>query len=715
MAHVRSILLITSLASLLVCLAIAIFASRRIANPISVMNEQNIRLAELKEQADLASQTKSSFLANTSHEMRTPLNAVIGLASLALNEENLTPEVREYLEKISNSGVSLLGIINDLLDISKIESGKFELINASYDVPSIINDTVTLNIIRIGSKPIKFKLDINEQLPARLIGDELRLKQIFNNLLSNAFKYTKEGQVSWRLSYEQDDSGTWLVSTVQDTGIGIKAEDLKKLFDDYNQVDTRANRTIEGTGLGLAVVKRLTELMGGDVAVRSIYGQGSEFIVRIPQERDGNSIIGAQAADSLREFQYLDKKRNAGNLLVRASLPNARVLVVDDVSTNLDVAKGMMKSYGMQIVCVMSGIEAIELIREGEKFDAVFMDHMMPEMDGIEAVRIIREEIGTNYARSVPIIALTANAISGNEEMFLDHGFQAFLSKPIDIVKLDSAIRLWIKPNYDPILGAGEPLSNELCSPAPSPIPPAVAPAVAGTPSTTAPAMAPAVQPATAPATAPAAPPAPSLHLEQAFDGSAYGFSVEEALRRFSGDSEVLMDVLRSYSENTPELLDKMSIAASTKDLETYAVTVHGVKGSSRGICAMKLGDEAERLEAAAKAGDETYIEAHNDSFIRKTCIFNDKLKKLIASAQSATTKPKAAEPNRTLIAKIYDACHRFGMDDADEAVSELERYDYQKGNDLVAWLRRMIDKMEFEVITNKLVYQDGVWGVKND
>jgi signal transduction histidine kinase/CheY-like chemotaxis protein/HPt (histidine-containing phosphotransfer) domain-containing protein len=661
MMHVRNMLLLTSAVSFIICLAIAVFASSKLAKPFVQLDEQNTRLAELKEEAEFASQTKSSFLANTSHEMRTPLNAIIGLADLSLSNDIIDPELRSNLEKISNSGVTLLGIINDLLDISKIESGKFELVAASYDVPSLINDTISLNIIRIGSKPIQFKLDIEDNLPARLIGDELRIKQIFNNLLSNAFKYTKEGEVIWRLTFEEDRGRIWLVSTVKDSGIGIRPEDLQKLFGDYNQVDVKTNRAIEGTGLGLAVVKRLAELMGGEAKVESVYGHGSTFTVRLPQERDGASMLGYEAAENLRAFHYTDSKRNAGTLLVRASLPDARVLVVDDVSTNLDVAKGLMKPYDMQIVCVTSGQEAIDLIRAGEHFDAVFMDHMMPEMDGIEAVRIIREEIDSSYAKELPIIALTANALVGNDEMFLGHGFQAFLSKPIDIIKLDAAIRQWIKSKF-----SGGGTVNDAGSGSDS-----IATSL--------------------------------LSLGLTLNDEIYGFDIKGVLARFNNDGGVVLDILKSFLKSTPPLLENLTNSANQQGLDSYAVTVHGIKGSSRGIGAVRLGDAAESLEVAAKAGELSYIEAHTADFIKDMHDFLCKIEKLLAQTQSEIKKPRRESPDPQLLDQLYRACDSFSMDEADLAIRELERYDYQTGNEMVSWLRHKLDKMEFEEISNTL------------
>ncbi|MDR0671612.1 MAG: hypothetical protein LBF64_04790, partial [Oscillospiraceae bacterium] len=362
-ARVQQGLVFAALIFLALGLLASLLLSGSMAKPFNKINEQNERLAELNEVAKNASEAKSRFLANTSHEMRTPLNAIIGLSELILNEETADGEIRENLEKIHNSGATLLGIVNDLLDISKIESGKFELIPVEYDVPSMINDTISLNIIRIGDKSIRFVPIIDPELPSRIFGDELKVKGIFNNLLSNAFKYTKEGTVEWRLSCERDGENIWLISSVKDSGIGIRPEDVERLFSDYNQVDTKSNRTIEGTGLGLAITKRVTEMMDGRITVTSEYGSGSVFSVRFRQGFVTDVPIGRSVTEHLEHFEYLEQKRTNNAKLVRIKLPYAKVLVVDDVSTNLDVAKGMMKAYGMRVDCVTSGPQAIELVR----------------------------------------------------------------------------------------------------------------------------------------------------------------------------------------------------------------------------------------------------------------------------------------------------------------------------------------------------------------
>jgi signal transduction histidine kinase/CheY-like chemotaxis protein len=408
-------------------------------------------------QAENASEAKSRFIANMSHEMRTPMNVIVGLTGLMLEEESVPETAKNTLKKINTAGNTLMGLINDVLDISKIESGKQDLNPVQYDLASFLNDIIVLNTIRIEDKPITFKLDITEDLPQSLFGDDLRVKQILNNLLSNSFKYTKEGTVTLGVSCQPNDtyerthpgetpnSFVWMSFYVSDTGIGIQKKDIEKLFSDYNQVDTSANREIEGTGLGLSITKKFVEMMGGEIIVESEYGKGTKFRVRIRQGFVSNSTIGKETAENLCSFRYSDRKKQTQVKLVRANLSHAKVLVVDDFPTNLDVAGGMLRKYKMQVDCVMSGYEAVNRITAGEPvYDVVFMDHMMPGMDGVEATKAIRK-LGTEYARNIPIIALTANAVAGNEQMFLDNGFSAFLPKPFNAISLDSIIQRWVR------------------------------------------------------------------------------------------------------------------------------------------------------------------------------------------------------------------------------------------------------------------------------
>jgi signal transduction histidine kinase/ActR/RegA family two-component response regulator len=415
---------------------------------INEIEKQNDKLTELKRAAEEASQAKSVFLANMSHESRTPLNAIIGLGELELRNE-LPPSTRDSLDKMQNSAQILLAIINDILDISKIESGKLDLCPGPYNVPALVSDVVTINLVRIGSKPINFVLNIDENIPARLFGDELRVRQVLNNFLSNAFKYTMEGEVKFSVGYEEAPGAGafYLVCVIADTGVGIRPGDQARIFEDYYQADAQSSRYIEGTGLGLTISRRFVRMMDGTISVTSEYGKGSVFTVRMRQEIVDRTPIGEETAEALTHLRFIDgeKCRKSGGPRLR--FPGRRVLVVDDVEINLEVARGMMEAYGLTVDCVQSGQAAIDLIRGAKvKYDAIFMDHMMPGMDGIEAVRIIRSETGTEYARTIPVIALTANALAGNETMFLNNGFQAFLSKPIDMSKLDGILAAWVKP-----------------------------------------------------------------------------------------------------------------------------------------------------------------------------------------------------------------------------------------------------------------------------
>ena len=415
------------------------------------VNDANAKLRDALEQATVASRSKSDFLANMSHEMRTPMNVVVGLTDLLLEEDDPSIDLKQNLKKISTAGNTLLGLINDVLDFSKIEAGRLELMPVQYEVPSLLNDVITLNIMRIEDKPVTFRLDINKELPCFLYGDDLRIKQIINNLLSNAFKYTQDGTVTLGMSclFESPLNGyggdVRMSVYVSDTGIGIREEDLKKLFTDYSQVDTRANRSIEGTGLGLSITKMLVEHMNGEISVESEYGKGTTFRFSIRQRYVSDKFIGEETAENLRRLRYADNRKRRHEKLVRPDLSYATVLVVDDMQTNLDVAAGMLKKYKMRVDCATSGQEAISLIKNGEPaYDAVFMDHMMPVMDGVETAEKIRA-VGTKYAMTVPIIALTANAIAGNEQMFLSKDFQAFLPKPLNIINLDAVVQRWVR------------------------------------------------------------------------------------------------------------------------------------------------------------------------------------------------------------------------------------------------------------------------------
>ncbi|MDR0322227.1 MAG: response regulator [Treponema sp.] len=416
----------------------AIIASGFIKKPFE-------KAAELKEIAEANSKAKSNFISNMSHEMRTPMNVIVGLTSLMQEEEGSSNKTKEMLKKISTAGNTLLTLINDVLDMSKIEADRMKLMPEQYDVASLLNDIIALNMIRTEDKQVTLNLNIEKDLPVSLFGDDLRVKQILNNLLSNAFKYTKEGNVTLGINCRRENDSVWVSFYVSDTGIGIHKENMEKLFTVYNQVDTGANRTIEGTGLGLNITKKLIELMDGKISVESEYGKGSTFRVFIRQGFVTDQILGAETVENLCGLRYSDKKEQTQTNFVRTNLSYARVLVVDDFQTNLDVAAGMLRKYKIQVDCASSGQEAVNLIvSRTPVYDTIFMDHMMPGMDGVETAKMIRE-LGTKYAQNIPIIALTANAVAGSEQMFLNNGFNDFLPKPFNIMLLDSIVQRWVR------------------------------------------------------------------------------------------------------------------------------------------------------------------------------------------------------------------------------------------------------------------------------
>jgi PAS domain S-box-containing protein len=614
-----------------------------------------------------ASEAKSSFLATMSHEIRTPLNAIMGFSEIEL-QKKLPEDTYANLEKIYNSGSTLLGIINDILDISKIEAGNFELIPVSYDIPTMINDTVQLNIGRIGSRPLVFKLFIVPTIPVRLNGDELRVKQILNNLLSNAFKYTDQGEVNLRVEWEKDkknERDIWLIFAVRDTGRGIKREDLGQLFSKYVQFDTRANRHIEGTGLGLPITKNMVELMHGTIVVESEYGKGSVFTVRIRQGVADPAPIGEKTAEDLRHFRFMIKSMTHGRNLIRSSMPYGRILIVDDVQTNLDVAKGLMLPYGLVIDCASGGMEAIEKIRSAgndpgtKKYDLVLMDHMMPGIDGIETVKIIRKEIDSDYARTVPIIALTANALKGNEGMFLSSGFNGYISKPIDIFKLDAALNKWIrdKQTAETLKKAEEQKAAMTES---------------------------------------------SGH----FDGiSITGINMTAVKERYA-DSAVFFDIIRSFCIHTPALLEKLR-NFSGEDTDQYAISVHGLKGACYGICAETAGKCAETLEKAAGAGDFETIKAKNSGLIAAVEDLLSGLGELAADLKKGEgEKQRAAAPERALLVNLLKGCKRYMPSMMEAAITELEKHDYDCGGELVPWLREQLDNLEYDAIRERLEQQ---------
>jgi signal transduction histidine kinase/DNA-binding response OmpR family regulator len=397
-------------------------------------------------EAEAANQAKSAFLARISHEIRTPMNAILSIAEIQLQKETLSQEMEEALSKIYNSGYLLMGIINDILDLSKIEAGRLELTPVQYDVASLINDAMHLNVMRYDSKPVEFNLQVDEYIPSTLFGDDLRIKQILNNLLSNAFKYTDSGEVLMSVFAEYAPQGeqVTLVFRISDTGQGMTAEQVDKLFDEYTRFNNEANRLTEGTGLGMTITRNLVHNMNGEIFVESEPGKGSVFTVRLPQKKADDKVLGKEAVENIKRFRLgkISQMRKMPQV-IREYMPYGRVLVVDDVETNLYVARGLLAPYGLSVETAVSGFETLDKIRDGTVYDIVFMDHFMPKMDGIETALKMR---GMGYTQ--PIVALTANALTGQAEMFQEKGFDGFISKPIDIRQLNASLNMLLRDRH---------------------------------------------------------------------------------------------------------------------------------------------------------------------------------------------------------------------------------------------------------------------------
>jgi signal transduction histidine kinase/CheY-like chemotaxis protein len=400
------------------------------------------KLMDEKETAEQLSRHKNAFLANISHEIRTPMNVILGITEIQLQNEKNSLETKEALTNIYNSGYLLLKIINNILDLSKIEAGKLDLEFVNYNVSDLINDTLNMFVMHYDNKPIHFIIHVDENIPESLYGDDLRVKQILNNLLTNAFKYTDQGEIIFSVLIEsQNDNKITLVFRVQDTGQGMTEDQLEKLFEDYTRFNPEANHAVEGIGLGMPITKYLVQMMNGEIIVESVPGKGSIFTVRLPQVIVDSTPIGKTASEKLRKFR-IGQSSAIINLpqIDREYMPYGRILLVDDVETNLYVARGLMDLYGLSTDTVSSGFEAIEKINSGFIYDVVFMDHFMPKMDGIQTTKIIRD-IG--YQK--PIVALTANAMIGQAEIFIEKGFNGFISKPIDVHQLDTILNKFVR------------------------------------------------------------------------------------------------------------------------------------------------------------------------------------------------------------------------------------------------------------------------------
>jgi len=605
--------------------------SRNFSTMTQEINKQKELLLAAAKEANSANEAKSNFLAKMSHEIRTPMNAILGIAEIQLRDETLSQGTEEAIRKIYESGDVLLNIINDILDLSKIEAGKLELIPIKYDIPSLINDTMQLNRLRYDAKPIELSISVDENTPHYLFGDELRIKQVLNNILSNAFKYTDEGSVSLSVYPEfenSDGDNVIIVFHISDTGQGMTTDQIKELFDEYTRFNAVANRETIGTGLGMSITKHLLELMNGTIFVKSEPGKGTEFIVRIPQQHVGLDVCGAEITEKLRNFNFRSTTLTNKTQFLREHMPYGSVLVVDDVESNIYVTKGMLMPYGIKVDSASSGFEAIEKIEEGNVYDIVFMDHMMPKMDGIETTKRMR---GMGYNHK--IVALTANAIIGRAEMFLKNGFDGFISKPIDSRELNLMLNELIRNKKPPEIV--EAARQEMAQ----------------------------------------------LKKNQE--------SAQQQPPKTHIDSELKKAAIHDIENVLAVLGDKLPrISTGKADLGLYATTVHGMKSALANIGEVQLSAIALKLEHAAKNNETDTLLDETPDFMKSLYSLLDKLNKRDTDESSDVPQEISSDDEVFLkdnLNAIRTACENLVLKDAKKALIELKKKKWPRQiNDII-------------------------------
>lgn len=528
--------------------------------------EEMIRLRQEAEKANLA---KTSFLAHMSHEIRTPMNAIIGFSDLCLNNGD-EGEIKEYVQSIRESAGTLMVLINEVLDISKIESGKIVLTDVAYSMKELMKEVISAIIPQINAKHLTFRYLLDKDIPVMLKGDKKEIRHIMSNLLSNAVKYTSEGTILFKVKeIRRRDRKILLEIIVKDTGIGIKEENREQIFDRFERFDVKKNYAVEGTGLGLSIVKNLVQLMDGSVEVESVYGEGSLFRARLWQEildeRKGEEYRGSNCDDIKYTLEQLKNAvyGNRGKRKRRAiRFPGAKVLVVDDNRVNLKVASGLLKLYGIDAELVESGEECLNAVKK-QTYDIIFMDQMMPGMNGVETLSRLREIKKGN--KSTPVIALTANALVGVKEEMLEEGFDDFLGKPMDLTELENVLIRFLKELQEEAREAGKEERGY------------------------------------------------AAEISERYESLIQrGIDVQAGIELCGGE-ESYLEVLKAFAANAPVQRRNMSQCLKMGDYRRYTVSAHALKSAAASIGAFKLSETAKMHEETGSRGDIAYI---NEDFV---------------------------------------------------------------------------------------------------